>query len=673
MKRMLLLIILIAVSVCISGLTIDYEWKHITGRVNAVAPRPFVIQIDTEGDSLENYYAVFSTVEGKGRVLTEKVYPDSAGIIKANVQTSSKMENNIYMAQIFKDNKLIKVCNFSVFGLNWLEIIFGIVGGLGLFLFGLKYMSDGLQKVAGDRMRNIIAKLTKNTFFAVIMGLTVTSMIQSSSATTVMVVGLVNAGLMNLAQSIGVIMGANIGTTITAQLIAFRLGDYALPAIALGVAMLLFAKKTKYRFWGEVLFGFGLLFLGMNMMSATVHPLRQAPQITEFFIRFSDNPILAMLTGVIMTVIVQSSSATVGLTIVLASQGLIDIYGAIPLVLGENIGTTITAGFAALSSNVNGKRVALVHALFNVLGVTYMLIAFYTFKIRGVPAYLRLVDLITPGNNLEGENISRYIANSHSIFNIFNTLLFIPFAGVLKSIVEKIIPDRGKERIEEIKALYLDDNLLSTPAIAVQQVKREMEHMLDTAMESIELATETILNNKSENIDRVKFLESKTDYLQNVITRYLIEISKEELFENEAGSLPVYIHSINDIERVGDHAINLIEFYQEKTDSGLEFSEEAAGEILIMKNDLMRMIEIVRSNLENPEKEELERCFIIEENINRNEKLFAKQHAVRMTEKICDINANAVFNDILATYEKAGDHILNIAQAIYNKFEWSEL
>ncbi len=673
-KKTFFAICLFLFSTFIFSLEINTEWTQINSRTNTIVNKPVVISITPDsGQDISDFYALFSVVEGNGSVIVDKVNAGNEGIIKNNMQTSGKMENNIYMAKIYYRDTLVRVFNYQIFGLDWMEIVFGVIGGLGLFLFGMKFMSDGLQKVAGDGMRNIISKLTKNTFFSVIMGLLVTSIIQSSSATTVMVVGFVNAGIMTLAQSIGVIMGANIGTTVTAQLIAFKLGDYALPAIALGVILILFTKKSKYKYWGEVIFGFGLLFLGMGMMSSTVHPLRKAPEIIDFFVNFSHSPILAMLTGIIITVIVQSSSATVGLTIVLASQGLIDIYGAVPLVLGENIGTTITASLAALSSNRQGKRAALIHALFNVIGVMYMIIGFYLFKIRGVPAYLRLVDFVTPGNNLEGENIARYVANSHTIFNIFNTLIFLPFTGVLRRIVERVIPIKESDIAEkELKTRFLDDNLLNNPSIALGQVRKEMRYMIDVAKQSIAEATIIIITNNDEKVEHVKHLERKTDFLQHEITHYIIKISREELFEKEAEQIPVYIHSINDIERVGDQAINLLDNYLMNLDRNIKLSDEAKKEIEEMNRIIMEMIEIVDNNIEKYNEDNLERCFILEERLNENERIFAKNHISRLQSNMCDMGSNAVFADILSAYERAGDHILNIAQAIYHKFQWGE-
>lgn len=673
MKRTILLAGLL-IFISVSGLEIKTDWIKTNGKANAVPDKPMKITILPDSSETEHdFFAAFSIIEGKGELQADTVMADRNGNIVNNLKLSPKMGINIIQAKVFQNDNLIKVINFKIFGIDWTSIIVGLIGGLGLFLFGLKYMSEGLQKVAGDRLRSIIASLTRNTLLSVIVGVAVTSIIQSSSATTVMVVGLVNAGLMNLAQSIGVIMGANIGTTVTAQLIAFKLGNLALPAIAVGVCLIMFTKSSKYRYWGEVIFGFGLLFMGMGLMSSTVSPLRESEQIINFFVKFSKNPLLAMLVGMVVTFVIQSSSATVGLTIVLASQGLIDIYGAVPLIFGENIGTTITASLAALSSNREGKRAALIHAMFNILGVTYMMLAFLFIKFRNVPAYLYLVDFFTPGNNIQGENIERYIANSHTIFNIFNTIAFLPFAGVLKFLAEKIVPQKKVSRELSVEPLYLDRNLLHNSAFALGQVRKEMQHMLNTAREAISLSADMIITGEDKSIDRVRFLERKTDILQNQITRYIIDISKEDLTDKAASQIPVYIHSINDIERVGDHAINLTEIYAEMKENNVKLSEQALDELRNMCSTVMRMMDIVNETIEKYSEDKLEELFVLEEKLNDNERIFTRNHTLRLTEQACEIKSNTVFTDTLSVFEKTGDHILNIAQAIYNKFEWGEI
>jgi phosphate:Na+ symporter len=665
----LILIILFALSAFSYEITTD--WSKMQGMTNSIADKPVIIRI--EKDSLEecdSVFAVFTSLSGKLEFFKDTVFTDKNGMIENQVKLGSKMGEYIFKADIYDGSQMVKSFDYKVIGLNIIEIIVILLGGLGLFLFGMKYMSDGLQNISGNGLRNIIAKVTKSTFTGVLTGFAVTSIIQSSSATTVMVVGLVNAGIMTLMQSIGIIMGANIGTTMTAQLIAFKFETVALPCITVGVLMLLFIKNQKLKLFGETLFGFGLLFYGITMMSQAISPIKDSPKLIEFFIMFSKSPILAMLAGMIITMVIQSSSATVGLTMVLASQGLIDIYAAVPLVLGENVGTTITALLAAISSNRNGKRAAIVHSLFNIIGVLYMMTGFYLIKIGGVPAYLRLIDLITPGSNLAGENISRYIANSHTVFNVFNMIVFLPFAGVLKFLAEKIIPDAKHVEKRTTTTKYLDKNLLVNPHIALFQVRKEMQHMLDTAMESISLATDVIVDDKTELIDKVKKLEMKTDILQNEITNYLISISKEHLTDEEFSQIPVYIHSINDIERIGDHAMNILEFSQMLKESKIEFSQSAFDDIRKMNSLLMKMMDETNKAIEDMSEERIRDIFVMEDNLNEFEREFNKNHMLRLTKHTCKNESAALFTDILTSYERCGDHVMNIAQAINNQFQW---
>ncbi|MDD3803549.1 MAG: Na/Pi symporter, partial [bacterium] len=331
-------------AVSVFSLEFKTDWNKMQGMTGSFADEP--VKITIEKDSIENcdsVYAVFTSLSGKLVFFKDTVFADNKGIIENQVKIGSKMGDYIFKADVYNGETFLKSFDYKLVGLNVVEIIIILLGGLGLFLFGMKYMSEGLQNISGDTFRNIIAKVTKNTFFGVLTGVVVTSIIQSSSATTVMVVGLVNAGIMTLMQSIGIIMGANIGTTMTAQLIAFKFEQVALPCISIGVLLLLFAKNQRVKLSGETLFGFGLLFFGITMMSQAINPIKDSPKLVEFFITFSKSPIIAMFAGMVITIVVQSSSATVGLTMVLASQGLIDIYAAVPLVLGENIGTTITA------------------------------------------------------------------------------------------------------------------------------------------------------------------------------------------------------------------------------------------------------------------------------------------------------------------------------------------
>ncbi|MCJ7646837.1 Na/Pi cotransporter family protein, partial [bacterium] len=331
------------------------------------------------------------------------------------------------------------------------ELIFGLVGGLGLFIFGIHLMGTGLHKAAGDRMRKILAALTSTPFIGMFVGLGVTSIIQSSSATTVILVGFVNAGLMTLRQSIGVILGADIGTTVTAQLIAFKLTDYALPVIGLGMALNLFARKKFYKNIGEFLFGFGILFLGLNILTGSVKPFGGSESVRNAFVIFSKSPITGIATGMVVTMIIQSSSVTVGLVLALASAGLIDLKGAIPLILGDNIGTCITAILASIGTTISAKRTAIAHVTFKVLGVLLLL--------PFLPYYEKFVATTAT-------SIMRQCANAHTIFNVIITTLFLPLAGVLARTIEKAVP--GKETVVEVGPKHLERHLLNTPVLALQ-------------------------------------------------------------------------------------------------------------------------------------------------------------------------------------------------------------
>lgn len=673
MKKLLVLFIFIVSFNFLFPYEIKVEKNKFDCPTSSILKEPIKIKLYYEKqDSIDenDFLVIFEKVYGDIEVEPESLKFED-GEISVYPKVGKKMGTNILRANIFYKNYQVDKFDFKVVGLNWIEIIVILLGGLGLFLFGMKFMSDSLQNFAGERIKFFITKMTKNTFFGVLTGGIVTSFIQSSSATTVIVVGLVNAGLMTLTQSIGIIMGANIGTTMTAQLIAFKFESLALPAITAGVLMILFGSR-RIKIAGETIFGFGLLFYGISLMSSSISPLKESHKLVEFMMKFEDSPILSMLTGMIITMIIQSSSATVGLTMVLAVQGLIGINTAVPLILGENIGTTITALLASLSSNINGKRAAIIHSLFNVIGVFYMMIGIYFVKINGVPLYYKFLELITPGNNFAGENIQRYLANSHTFFNVFNTLVFLPFAGVLESISKFIIKDKKGVKDNFFAPKYLDKNLLLNPHLALFNVKKEMMEMIEVASQSIELATKTLLEGNQEFVEQVRKLEMKTDILQNEITNYLISISKEDLTDQEFSQIPVLIHSINDIERVGDHSINILEFASMIRDNRIEFPKEAYEEIKSMSEVLQKMMKEAYFAIEDLSLERVNEIFILEEKLNDFEKRYNRTHLLRVSNKSCSSDSAAIFTDILTSYERCGDHITNIAEAIKNKFQWSK-
>ncbi|MDZ4182878.1 MAG: Na/Pi cotransporter family protein [Candidatus Cloacimonadaceae bacterium] len=429
--------------------------------------------------------------------------------------------------------------------MNYLQII-NFFGGLALFIFGMNKMSDNLQSVAGNEMRRILKKLTSTPLRGVLVGLGVTALVQSSSATTVMLIGLVNAGIMTLNQAVGVIMGANIGTTITAQLIAFKLGDYAFVFVIVGVILLLARRSRKMERWSAIVLGFGLLFVGLNVMSHAVEPLKQSEIARGIMVSLAHNPLLGVLVGTIFTMLIQSSSASIGIVIVLANAGLIPFEGALYLVFGDNIGTTITAWMAGLGSNNTARRVAMVHTLFNVFGtIVFALLTYYGL-------YTVFINRITPGDVFSGENIARHIANAHTFFNVLNTLIFLPFAGLLAYIAKRIIPKDPEETISLGEPKHLNYHLIGDSMLAIDQSIKEMREMLRLVRLALTVSYEAFKDKNYKKQIRVSKIESAIDHLQREITRYLVAVNERTNADVIIQKIPALLHTVNDIEKIGD-------------------------------------------------------------------------------------------------------------------------
>ena len=429
--------------------------------------------------------------------------------------------------------------------MNLLHII-NLVGGLALFLFGINKMSDSLQAVAGSEMRRILKVLINTPLKGVLVGLGVTVLIQSSSATTVMMIGLVNTGIMTLNQAVGVVMGANIGTTITAQLIAFNIGQYAFLFIILGVTLLFIRKSRTMEHWSQILIGFGLLFVGLKVMGNSVSPLQNSITARNLMIRLASNPILSVLVGTCFTMLIQSSSASIGIVMVLASTGLIPFEGALYLVFGDNIGTTITAWLAALSSGNTAKRVAMVHTLFNVFGT----IIFGILTYLGI--YTLLINWITPGNVYAGQNIARHIANGHTMFNVINMILFLPFANQLANLATKIIPPDKVETISLGEPKHLNYTIISNSDLAINQSIKEMREMLRLVRMELMLAYQAFKEKDYKKQMRVSRIEKAIDNLQKEITLYLVAVNEKTNAEDIIHKIPALLHTVNDIEKIGD-------------------------------------------------------------------------------------------------------------------------
>ena len=545
------------------------------------------------------------------------------------------------------------------------ENAFELIGGLGCFLFGIRMMSEGLRKVSSDRLKNILSLLTRNRVTALLVGTGVTALIQSSSAMTVMVIGFINAGLLTLKQAIPVVLGANIGTTFTAWIVSFlavfKVSHYALPAIGIGFLMIATARRPSRRQWGEVLLGFGILFVGIGFMKDAFAPLQASEEIRNLMVNFSRYPILGVIVGTIVTMALQSSSATIAIVQVLAFGGLIDFPSAIPLILGDNIGTTITAQIASIGSGPGAKRVAWAHTMFNVIGVIYMLVFVY------LGFYHRVIEGMVPGP-VTDNNIMLHIALSHTIFNCFNTLLFLPFIGKLQRLVESLI----KVRADHISAAprYLERHLLETPVIALEQSKNEIVRMLGLADSALNDSYGIFFDNNWDLSRSVERKEEAVDNLQAEITRYLIDISMEELDQRDAEKIPVFIHSVNDIERIGDHAENIVELALRRGDQKLVFTDQGNQELKRMIEVVTEMTSDVMEGLRSGDIQHAKRALHKEDQLNKMQIEFRQSHVQRLNGGSCDMLAGLIFLDFVDYMEKIGDHLTNIAQGLMGGLRW---
>ncbi|MDP8253888.1 MAG: Na/Pi cotransporter family protein [Candidatus Kaelpia aquatica] len=545
------------------------------------------------------------------------------------------------------------------------EFIFSLIGGLAFFFFGMKTMSEGLKKIAGERLKTILHVATRLPIMGLLVGAVITCFIQSSSATTVMVVGFVNAGLLVLRQAISVVIGANIGTTFTAWLVSamsvFKITNYALPLVAIGFAMNTLGKTKNVKFWGQTLMGFGILFVGLGFMKDAFVPLKESQQIKDIFVSFSRNPLLGVLVGIIFTILLQSSSATIAIVQVLAFSGVISFTAAIPVILGDNIGTTITAQLAAMGTNVNARRTAMSHTIFNVIGVGYMLFFVYT------GWFVKFVNFIIPGD-ITLKNVMFYIAISHSLFNVVNSLVFLPFVGVLEKICIRLVPK--KKGAIEAGPQYLEKHLLNTPPIALEQAQKETVRMLDIASDSVSIAVKSFFEDNLNMIKQISELEQTVDNLQSEITQYLVELSQRSLTQEESEKLPVLIHSVNDVERIGDHSENIVNLAERKIEKKLPFTDEAIKELNLMWNELHSMMIETGMALEKNNAEIAENVLAREECINRFQVELKKSHVNRLNEGNCNLKSGIVFLDFVDNLEKIGDHLSNISQGVLGEMRW---
>lgn len=530
------------------------------------------------------------------------------------------------------------------------EVLFQFLGGLGIFLFGIKYMGDGLEKSAGDRLRDILEKMTTNPIKGVLAGIIVTVLLQTSSGTTVLAVGFVNAGLMTLRQAIGVIMGANIGTTVTAFIIGIKIENYALPIIAAGAILLFFFKKKRLQYMGQILFGFGMLFYGLKTMGGGLKPLKDLPIFHEMMVNFAENPLLGVTFGTIFTVIVQSSSATIGILQQLASEGGISLKAALPILFGDNIGTTITAMLAAIGASIAAKRAALTHVIFNLLGTFVALLL--------LPFFYNLIVWLGEATQVD---VRMQIAYAHGIFNLSNVLIQLPFIGVLAYIVTKIYRDRDGEI--QFGVQNLDPRFLDNPSVAIGQAEKELLRMAHLTSDMLRDSTDYFFTGNEKLNEATRQREDLVDHLEEKIIEYMTKTATDnEIPDSEKYSSLMY--ALKDIERMGDHSMNIAELAEYRYNNKLQFSEEANQELREMINLTSATMEMAIKALEKSDKNLANQVVELEEKVDKMERQLRKTHLKRLSEGVCSSGAGVVFLDIISNLERMADHSMNIAQYV---------
>jgi phosphate:Na+ symporter len=530
--------------------------------------------------------------------------------------------------------------------------VFLLLGGLGMFLYGMKMMSDGLENVAGDRMRRVLEVLTSKRPAAVLVGAGVTAVVQSSSATTVMVVGFVNAGLMTLLQATGVIMGANIGTTITAQLIAFKLSDIAPFFLFIGMVFTVFVKKRVLSRFGEIILGFGILFVGLTLMSQAMEPLREVEAFRNLLVSFK-SPIVGVLFGAVFTAIIQSSSASVGILQALAGLGLIGLDSAVYVILGQNIGTCVTAILAAIGTSANSKRTAGIHLMFNILGTIIYLIIVAIF-----PAIISWVASFSPGN------ISRQIANFHTLFNVSITILLFPFAKQMVKLITRVIPEKHEPDRVEKKLVYLDERIAQTPSIALSQTLKELSRMGEISSDNFRRSLDAFFNRDEQKANRVLDVEKTIDYLTHHITHYLIEFRGMELSENDLVIMGSLHHVVIDMERIGDLSENIAEFSLSLAERRASLSPEAQEELKTMADKTMETLRVSLETFRLRDESKLSLVDKLEQEVDDMKKQYMNNHVDRLQGKSCDPQVGVIFTNMVATLERVADHANNIAFSI---------
>ena len=530
--------------------------------------------------------------------------------------------------------------------------ILSLLGGLGMFLFGMQMMSDGLQQVAGARMRSILEFFTRNRFIGMIVGLVFTGIIQSSSATTVMVVSFVNSGLMNLSQASGVILGANIGTTVTGQLIAFNLSDVAPLFIFVGAAMYMFTRNQTAKKIGVVILGFGILFMGMNTMSEATAALKESPQIVSVM-QSLQNPLMGILVGLIVTAALQSSSAAVGILIMLANQGMMELPMCLYMILGSNIGACVSAMLVSLSGKKDAKRAAWIHLLFNIVS---SLIIYVILVIAMNPVCSLLM-------NISGGDIGRAVANANTLFKVFGVVILFPFMEWIIKLTYRIIPGEDSTSEDEYELKYIGKGNVITSTTAIVDVIHELVHMGETAKENVQRGMEALCTKDEKKIEEVYRQEEYIDYLSRTITDYLVKLSSMEIPTSDAKTLGALFHVVNDIERVGDYAENFADYAKDRIEKNIDFSEKAEKQLMDMTDLVIDTLNYSLEMFSGQNPEHMRDVIQLEDEVDEREKKLQRSHVKRLTKGRCTPEAGILFSDTISGLERVADHAVNVAFA----------
>lgn len=662
----------------VSGVTVSGDSQEtIAGRG---LDKPIELLVSgADGLGMPDVPVFFSLKSGskRAKLSAARAVTDKDGRVSVDIVTADDYTGKYeILAEVGEGSWQTRGIVIRALAISRVSLIIGLLGGLGIFIFGMTMMSDGLQQLAGDRLKALLQMFTSNRFKAMLAGLVVTSLIQSSGACTVMVMGFVNAALLSLNQAIGIILGAAIGTTVTAQMVSFRLDALALPAIAIGVLFMLLAKKNRQKGIATTILGFGLLFYGMMLMSSELKSIAEFPTFVSFFSKFDCTPkagalgpnlmsvLGAIAVGTVMTVVVQSSSATVGVAIALADSGLLNFYTAFPLILGDNIGSTITGLVASFNTNRASRQTAMASTIFKVLGVIIMIPLLYV-KVGGEPCFLKLTDIITSGDVFAPvpENIGRHLASAHTLFNIINVVIFLPLTNMVAVLARLVVPDRGASDEPRDSICHLEQRLLNTPPAALSQVYHALMAMIDVALDLTRKAVFSVTNtDKTIPEEEINHIEERIDNAQHSIIDYLVMLTRRNLNISQSASIPIFMHCVNDIERIGDRAVNIYDLLPTLKEKDIVFSEQAVSELNEIIDHLSKMECMLVEGMRNKDMAEIQKVVEMDVEVKRMTARFERSHEARLQALDCTVEKGVVFVELLSNLERISAHITNVAE-----------